>query len=134
MQYLRLSILSYLLFFSYLYGLAGEKDYVQYVNPLIGTQGDGHCFPGAVRPLGMVQPSPETTTDYYPGYEGDHISGYQYSDSYIWGITQTHLNGVGCPTLSDILLILRIKSYAQTFVQNIEKIRNKLILDIIRLS
>ena len=56
MQYLRLSILSYLLFFSYLYGLAGEKDYVQYVNPLIGTQGDGHCFPGAVRPLGMVQP------------------------------------------------------------------------------
>lgn len=105
MQYLRLSILSYLLFFSYLYGLAGEKDYVQYVNPLIGTQGDGHCFPGAVRPLGMVQPSPETTTDYYPGYEGDHISGYQYSDSYIWGITQTHLNGVGCPTLSDILLL-----------------------------
>ena len=105
MQYLRLSILSYLLFFSYLYGLAGEKDYVQYVNPLIGTQGDGHCFPGAVRPLGMVQPSPETTTDHYPGYEGDHISGYQYSDPYIWGITQTHLNGVGCPTLSDILLL-----------------------------
>ena len=81
------------------------KDYAQYVNPFIGTQGDGHCFPGATSPLGIVQPGPESTTDHYPGYEGRHVAGYQYDDPYIWGFTQTHLNGAGCPTLSDILLL-----------------------------
>ena len=54
----------------------------------------------------MVQPSPETTTDHLSGgMKETMISGYQYSDPYIWGLTQTHLNGVGCPTLSDILLL-----------------------------
>ena len=83
---------------------AEYKDYASYVNPFIGTNEGGNCFPGATRPLGMVQPSPESTSDYYKGYEGKHISGYLYDDPYIWGFTQTHLSGVGCPTLSDILL------------------------------
>lgn len=94
-----------LLYCLYANASIGLKDYTQYVNPFIGTQGGGNCFPGAIRPLGFVQPSPETTSDYYTGYEGKHISGYQYSDPYIWGFTQTHLNGVGCPSLSDILLL-----------------------------
>ena len=105
MRILRLFLIFYLLNFVGLEVFAEGKDYAQYVNPFIGTQGDGHCFPGATRPLGMVQSSPETTVDHYVGYEGDHIAGYQYSDPYIWGFTQTHLNGVGCPTLSDILLL-----------------------------
>lgn len=94
-----------LLYCLYANASIGLKDYTQYVNPFIGTQGGGNCFSGAIRPLGFVQPSPETTSDYYTGYEGKHISGYQYSDPYIWGFTQTHLNGVGCPSLSDILLL-----------------------------
>ena len=52
----------------------------------------------------MVQPGPESYTDYYSGYEMDHCTGYQYNDKWIWGFAQTHLNGVGCPSLSDILL------------------------------
>tara|TARA_R110002050_G_scaffold244473_1_gene381274 strand:- start:1119 stop:3467 length:2349 start_codon:yes stop_codon:yes gene_type:complete len=81
------------------------KDYTKYVNTFIGTQHEGHCFPGATVPLGMVQVSPESYNDYYPGYEMDHVAGYQYNDPWIWGFTQTHLNGVGCPSMSDILLL-----------------------------
>ena len=33
-----------------------------YVNPMIGTGGMGHTFPGACAPFGIVQLSPETDT------------------------------------------------------------------------
>ncbi|MCB0749311.1 MAG: GH92 family glycosyl hydrolase, partial [Ignavibacteriae bacterium] len=79
-------------------------DYTKYVNPFIGTQKEGHTFPGATVPLGMVQVSPESYNKYYEGYEADHVVGYQYNDPWIIGFTQTHLNGVGCPSMSDILL------------------------------
>lgn len=82
-----------------------KTDYTQYVNTFIGTQHEGHTFPGATAPMGMVQPSPESYNEHYPGYEMDHVAGYQYNDPWIWGFTQTHLNGVGCPSMSDILLL-----------------------------
>lgn len=81
------------------------KDYTQFVNPFIGTLHEGHCFPGATLPTGFVQASPESHTAYYKGYEGDHVTGYQYTDSLLKGFTQTHMNGVGCPSMSDILLM-----------------------------
>ncbi len=80
-------------------------DYTQFVNPFIGTLHEGHCFPGATVPFAMVQPGPESHTAYYEGYEMDHITGYQYTDSLLKGFTQTHLNGVGCPSMSDILMM-----------------------------
>ncbi|XCF05925.1 GH92 family glycosyl hydrolase [Tamlana crocina] len=82
-----------------------DTDYTQYVNPFIGTQNEGHTFPGATTPHGMVQPSPESYNTYYKGYEMDHVAGYQYNDPWLIGFTQTHLNGVGCPSMSDILLL-----------------------------
>ncbi|MDO5977884.1 GH92 family glycosyl hydrolase [Flavivirga spongiicola] len=82
-----------------------ETNYAQFVDPFIGTQNEGHCFPGATAPLGMVQVSPESYTEHYEGYEMDHVTGYQYNDPKIIGFTQTHLNGVGCPSMSDILLM-----------------------------
>lgn len=82
-----------------------DTDYTQWVNPFIGTLHEGHCFPGATVPMGMVQVSPESYTMHYEGYEMDHVAGYQYNDSLISGFTQTHLNGVGCPSMSDILLM-----------------------------
>lgn len=75
------------------------------MDSFIGTQHEGHCFPGATVPGGMVQPSPESYNKHYSGYEMDHVAGYQYNDPYIWGFTQTHLSGAGCPTLSDILVL-----------------------------
>ena len=35
---------------------------VEYVNPIIGTDGMGHTFPGACVPFGIVQLSPDTDT------------------------------------------------------------------------
>ena len=32
-----------------------QRDYTQYVNPMIGTNGMGHTFPGACYPYGGVQ-------------------------------------------------------------------------------
>ncbi len=78
---------------------APAPDYAAHVDPFIGTQGTGHTFPGACRPFGLVQASPETNAT---GWQ--HCSGYQYGDSLIWGFSQTHLNGTGCIDLGDILL------------------------------
>ena len=64
------------------------KDYTQYVNTFIGAADNGHTFPGACRPFGMVQTSPVTGA---VGWR--YCSEYTYQDSLIWGFTQTHLNG-----------------------------------------
>lgn len=71
-----------------------------YVNPMIGTSGHGHTFPGATVPFGMVQLSPDT---YNEGW--DWCSGYHYSDSSIMGFSHTHLSGTGRGELLDILLM-----------------------------
>lgn len=62
------------------------------VNPFIGTQDNGNTFPGPSAPFGMVQVSPDT------GGEG----GYDYSQSFIHGFSQTHLSGVGCPVVGEL--------------------------------
>ena len=40
--------------------LADTTDYTQYVNPFVGNADNGHTFPGACRPFGMIQTSPVT--------------------------------------------------------------------------
>lgn len=77
-----------------------ETDYTQYVNPFIGAADNGHTFPGACTPFGMIQTSPVTGAI---GWR--YCSEYVYSDSLIWGFTQTHLNGTGCMDLGDILVM-----------------------------
>ena len=78
----------------------GETDYTQYVNTFIGAADNGHTFPGACRPFGMIQTSPVTGA---VGWR--YCSEYVYTDSLIWGFTQTHLNGTGCMDLGDILVM-----------------------------
>ena len=39
----------------------GQKK-IDYVDPMIGTNGMGHTFPGACVPHGLVQLSPDTDT------------------------------------------------------------------------
>ena len=75
-------------------------DYTQYVNPFIGAADNGHTFPGACLPFGMIQTSPVTGA---VGWR--YCSEYVYSDSIIWGFTQTHLNGTGCMDLGDVLVM-----------------------------
>ena len=81
-------------------GQTTEKDYAQYVDPFIGGAANGHTFPGACQPFGMIQTSPVTGA---MGWQ--YCSEYTYQDSIIWGFSQTHLNGTGCHELGDILVM-----------------------------
>ena len=74
---------------------AKGEDLARWVDPFIGTAGEGNCFPGPCRPFGMVQPSPDT---------GDktHCGGYKFTDATIRQFSQTHLNGTGRPAMGDV--------------------------------
>lgn len=76
-----------------------KKDLAKWVNPFIGTGAHGHTFPGATRPFGMVQLSPDTRIDNWDG-----SSGYHYSDDIIYGFSHLHLSGTGIPDGCDILI------------------------------
>lgn len=78
-----------------------STDYAKYVDPMIGTGGHGHTFPGACAPFGMVQLSPDTRVD----GSWDGCSGYHHSDSIIYGFSHTHLSGTGCSDYGDIMLM-----------------------------
>src|SRR6478609_1538795 len=78
-----------------------SQNYHQYVNPMIGTGGHGHTFPGATVPFGMVQLSPDTRID----GSWDGCSGYHYSDEFIYGFSHTHLSGTGCSDYGDIAIL-----------------------------
>jgi len=80
--------------------LFAGKDFTKQVNPFVGTAGHGHTFPGATRPFGMVQLSPDTGTEGW-----DWCSGYHSSDSSIIGFSHTHLSGTGGADYGDILLM-----------------------------
>lgn len=80
--------------------VAAQRNFTQYVDPLIGTGGHGHTYPGATLPHGMVQLSPDTRLD---GWDG--CGGYHYSDNYIYGFSHTHLSGTGVSDYGDILLM-----------------------------
>ncbi|MGM9803296.1 MAG: GH92 family glycosyl hydrolase [Muribaculaceae bacterium] len=76
----------------------GSKQAVDYVNPMIGTGGHGHTYPGATVPHGAVQLSPDTRTG-----DWDACGGYYYDDNTIQGFSHTHLSGTGCADLADVL-------------------------------
>ncbi len=74
------------------------------VDPFIGTAGDGHTFPGAVVPFGMVQLSPDTQIR--PRSEAyGWAAGYRYEDHSIVGFSHTHFSGTGHSDLGDVLLM-----------------------------
>ncbi|MGH2665461.1 GH92 family glycosyl hydrolase [Flavobacterium sp.] len=87
-----------LLFFT---SILFSQNYSQYVNPMIGTGGHGHTYPGATVPFGMVQLSPDTRID----GSWDGCSGYHHDDKIIYGFSHTHLNGTGCTDYGDIMLM-----------------------------
>lgn len=72
-------------------------DPVRMVDPFIGTGGNGHTFPGADVPFGMVQFSPVTV--------GGGPGGYSYSASRISGFALTRLSGAGCTNYGDVPLM-----------------------------
>ena len=83
----------------------------EYVNPIIGTDGMGHTFPGACVPFGGVQLSPDTDTiphnvnGKYQAKVYEYCAGYQYQDATIVGFSHTHFSGTGHSDLGDILIM-----------------------------
>src|SRR5688500_11677223 len=76
------------------------QDASSFVNPMIGTGGNGHVFPGATVPFGMVQLSPDQRTTGWA-----YCSGYNYAENKILGFSHTHLSGTGVGDLGDLLLM-----------------------------
>lgn len=90
---------------------AAAQQPMDYVNPLIGTNGMGHVFPGACTPFGWVQLSPDTDTiphnvnGVYQKGTYAYCAGYRYQDPTIVGFSHTHLSGTGHSDLGDLLLM-----------------------------
>ena len=103
---------AFTLAFPVLFALADQvSDKVSYVNPMIGTEGMGHTFPGACAPFGIVQLSPDTDTiphnidGVYQGKVYEYCAGYQHTDNTIVGFSHTHLSGTGHSDLGDLLIM-----------------------------
>ncbi|WP_133500949.1 GH92 family glycosyl hydrolase [Cognatilysobacter terrigena] len=74
------------------------------VDPFIGTGGEGHTFPGATVPFGMIQLSPDTQIK--PRKEAyGWAAGYRYDDRTIVGFSHTHFSGTGHSDLGDVLVM-----------------------------
>jgi len=83
---------------------AGPDGHAAAVDPRIGTGGDGHTFPGATVPFGMIQLSPDTAMpDFKHAYKW--AAGYQYADTSIMGFSHTHFSGSGHSDLGDVLVM-----------------------------
>jgi predicted alpha-1,2-mannosidase len=84
--------------------LAQAPDPIKFVDPMIGTGAEGHTFPGATTPFGMVQLSPDTQIrPFKQSYKW--AAGYRYEDTTILGFSHTHFSGAGHSDLGDILLM-----------------------------
>lgn len=100
-------IIRKILFGLFLLGLAdsalskqiNEDNNCKYVNPFFGNADNGHTFPGACIPFGMIQVSPESGNAKWR-----YCSGFNLEDDSIMGFSQNHLNGTGCADLGDILM------------------------------
>lgn len=84
---------------------ASEDDPLQWVDPMIGTGPEGHTFPGASAPFGMVQLSPDTDATCQVRDCYAHAAGYSYHDKTIQGFSHTHFSGAGHSDLGDVLIM-----------------------------
>ena len=84
---------------------SAQRATVDEVDPFIGTSGEGHTFPGAVAPFGMVQLSPDTDTQCALRECYGHAAGYRHDDPTIEGFSHTHFSGAGHSDLGDLLVM-----------------------------
>lgn len=83
---------------------AQSSDPLKLVDPMIGTGPEGHTYPGATVPFGMVQLSPDTQIrPFKQSYKW--AAGYRYEDTTILGFSHTHFSGAGHSDLGDVLLM-----------------------------
>ena len=73
------------------------KDYTQYVNTFIGAADNGHTFPGACCPFGMIQTSPVTGA-----------VGWRYCSEYVYVHVLVHGMLIVAASLKIRKLLLRV--------------------------
>ena len=99
-------------------------DLVRWVDPMIGTHGQGNVIPGALAPHGMVRVSPNTHE------EAGSIDAYEYNRDRIDGFAHAHLEGPGgsvngyshvlfAPTVGDVQITP--EDYASPFSHDSEE-------------
>ena len=98
MNHNKLFVLLISMFFHF--NVMEARDYVQYVDPYIGSGGHGHVFVGASVPFGAIQVGPQNI---HKGW--DWCSGYHDSDNTVIGFSHTHLSGTGAGDLGDITVM-----------------------------
>jgi len=64
------------------------QQYSSYINPFIGSEGDGNVFIGPSCPFGMVKPGPDCSKTSNSGYISD-------TTQTIYGFSQVHVSGTG---------------------------------------
>lgn len=74
---------------------------IHFVNPMIGTGGDGRISPVAVVPFGMIQLGPDTR---------QALNGYHYQENVIIGFSHIHKSGAGCGDMQDLLFMPTVGS------------------------
>lgn len=82
----RLFILSFYHFFILSF-LSAQPEPIDYVDPYIGSEGEGRVFVGPSMPFGMVKPSPDCTSL--------NNSGWAPMPTQVDGFSQTHVSGTG---------------------------------------
>jgi len=87
-------ISAFVLRFALLSPLTSFGTYVEQVDPLLGTAGEGNVYPGATLPFGFIQVSPDTGP-------GSKAGGYKF-DRNIAAFSQQHISGMGGPILGEI--------------------------------
>ena len=86
-----------------------EPPLVQYVDPFIGSGGDGFgvgsAFAGATAPFGLVKLGADTVSGSgaAPGFS--HCAGYAHGDRFVRGFGHIHLHGTGLPDYGNLLLL-----------------------------
>ena len=79
--------------------LSPVNDPASLVNPFIGTSGSVDVFPGPDMPFGMMQWSPDTSSNRPDG------GGYEYDDTSLSGFSLTHISGPGCRAYGDVPIL-----------------------------
>lgn len=86
-----------------------SESMTDYVNPFIGTTNYGTTNPGAIMPHGMVTVAPfnvmGSSTNKFDKDSQWLSTGFEYTNSYVTGLSHNSLSGVGCPELGSLLLM-----------------------------
>jgi len=73
---------------------AARAEFVEQVDPFLGTDDDGNVYPGATLPFGFIQVGPDTGP-------GSAAGGYKFGKN-IRAFSQQHISGMGGPILGEI--------------------------------